>query len=316
TSVSVVDELPPELEYLGARGPVADVNTITYNAGTREITFDFVEPLGAGTTGVLEISTRFPYGTIPDTRADNDAVSYSSGQTFVSNNTVAIATGIFEMEAVKSITNDIDDAVIGTPFVTDYELQACNPDPYGGVHLTNPTISDTLPIYATYISSSHGGVYDPGTHTISWTHISNGGGLPDIVPVVDGCGLTVDLRVLYHPDGPDGIPGNGDDPIAGTTITNTMLLEGDPEDGSLPISIGVGAGALLRDPYFVESGSKNAGSPSSYQGHGIQELPGGVVTYDLSYSNDGTITSTNVLVTDTIPSSLIVTSIDISPANN
>ncbi|MCP5094878.1 MAG: hypothetical protein GY943_04930, partial [Chloroflexi bacterium] len=47
TSVSVVDELPPELEYLGARGPVADVNTITYNAGTREITFDFVEPLGA-----------------------------------------------------------------------------------------------------------------------------------------------------------------------------------------------------------------------------------------------------------------------------
>ncbi|MCP5100941.1 MAG: hypothetical protein GY943_35775, partial [Chloroflexi bacterium] len=46
------------------------------------------------------------------------------------------------------------------------------------------------------------------------------------------------------------------------------------------------------------------------------ELPGGVVTYDLSYSNDGTITSTNVLVTDTIPSSLIVTSIDISPANN
>ncbi|MCA9928637.1 MAG: DUF11 domain-containing protein, partial [Anaerolineales bacterium] len=313
-NVSVVDELPPELEYVEARGPIADVENISYNAGTHEVTFDFVDPLGAGTTGVLELSVRFPYGTLPGTTAVNDAVSWSNAIQFTSNETTATATGSFEMIANKIVTNDFDDAVIGAPFVTNYKLQACSPDPYGGVHLTNPTITDQLPVSATYLSSSHGGVYDPGTHSVTWTYISNGGGLPDVIPVVNGCGLTVDLDLLYHPDGPDGIPGNADDPIAGVTVTNNMTLEGDPEDGSAPVNLGDGVGVQLRDPYFEDGAGKSAASPSSYTGHGIEELPGGVVTYDLSYGNTGTITATNVILTDTIPSSLIVTSIDVQSA--
>ena len=171
------------------------------------------------------------------------------------------------------------------------------------------------PLQAEYISSSHGGTYISATHSIHWTYTSAGGGLPDVIPVVNGCGLTVDLRVLYHPDGPDRIPGNADDPIAGQTITNTMVLEGTPEDEYYPISMGVGTGAVLRDPYFVDAAGKSASTPSSYTGFGIQELPGGEVYYGLSYTNDGTITSTNVIVTDTIPANLIVTSIDVQPGD-
>ena len=309
----VTDTLPAGIEYISAAGPVTDVDNVQYDAGSNTVTFNFFNPLGAGTTGVLNIDARFAAGTLPGTVAVNRANSISNAIPFQSNEATATATGSFEMTSSKSTAGDFDDGVIGNDFITNYNIQVCNPDILGGVRLTNPTLIDSLPAAATFISASHGGSYISNTHSISWTYAAAGGGLPDIIDVTGGCALTVNVNVQFDPDGRDGIPGNADDPTANDVETNTFTLQGEPEDGSGPITQNGSVDLTLLDPYFGDTAGKSASSASSYI-FGTEELAGGLVSYQLSYANSGTITATQVLVTDTIPAEVEVVSIRVGPA--
>ncbi|MBK8900438.1 MAG: carboxypeptidase regulatory-like domain-containing protein [Anaerolineaceae bacterium] len=313
TNTTVTDVLPPEVVFVDGTGPVGDITAINYDSGSHTVTVDFVEPLGAGSTGILEIAVKFPPGTLPGTTAVNQATSTTDGGAFNSGQVTATATGAFEMFIEKTVANDFDDGVIGSDFTTNYSLNVCNPDDLGGVNLTNVTITDTLPPEATFVSASHGGTYISATHTIVWSSLSLGGQLPNVIPVTNGCSLTLGVAVRFEPDGPDNTPATGDEPIAGSTVTNIMDIVGTPEDSSPdyvdtdPVDLG------LINPYFDDGNGKSAGSPSSYVGRPIEELPGGPVNYSISYTNEGTITATNVTVTDVLPSQVRVSSISISP---
>ncbi|MAU00242.1 MAG: hypothetical protein CL608_24140 [Anaerolineaceae bacterium] len=312
-NTTITDVLPPEVVYVEGTGPVGDITGINYDSGSHIVTVDFVEPLGAGSTGILEITVKFPPGTLPGTTAVNQATSSTDGGTFDSGLVTATATGAFEMYIDKRVANDFDDGVIGTDFTTNYSLNVCNPDEFGGVNLTNVTITDTLPAEATFVSASPTGFYDSGTHSIVWTHLGNGGTLPDVIPVTSGCSLTLNVMVRFDPNGRDDTPATGDEPVAGNTAINTMDIIGSPEDGSPDFIATDPVGILLIEPYFDDGNGKNAGSPSSYIGRPIEELPGGDVNYAVSYTNEGTITATNVTVTDVLPSQVRVESIQISP---
>ncbi len=312
--VIITDPLPSELEYLGATGPVNHINNISYNGGSHTVTFTFVNPLAAGSTGILELSVRFPPGTLPGTTAVNQATSTTIGGTFDSGQVTATATGAFEMFINKTVANDFDDGVIGTDFTTNYTLQVCSPDAQGGVNLTNVTITDTLPAEASFVSASSGGTYISATHTIVWSSLSLGGTLPNVIPVTSGCSLTLNVAVHFDPNGPDGDPDTIDDnPVAGSTVTNIMDIIGTPEDGSPDFIASDPVGLLLINPYFDDGNGKGAGSPSSYIARPVEELPGGPVNYSISYTNEGTITATNVTITDVLPAQVRVDSIQIRP---
>ena len=307
SGVQVTDTIPPELEYISADGPASDIANITYSGGV--VTFDFVDPLGAGTTGVLEITTRFAPGTLNGTTAVNTAASVTSGGNVVSNPvTATVVGGSFEMFANKAGASQL---VYDQE--TSYTLQVCSPDEQGGIRLTNPEMQDPLPPTLTFVSASHGGVYDSGTHTINWTYTSNGGGLPDVVEVTNGCGLNVNVTVRVDPDGPDGIPGNADDPQIGDSIVNNFTIWGNPEDGSPQYSDGNGVGGTVVEPTFGDGVGKSVVTPSSYLGN--EELPGGPVNYTINYNNSGLIDGTNLILTDTVPAEIDITSIGIGPAS-
>ncbi|MCA9918030.1 MAG: DUF11 domain-containing protein, partial [Anaerolineales bacterium] len=313
TNTTLTDVLPPEVVYVEGTGPIGDITAVNYNPGTHTVTVDFVEPLGAGSTGILEITVKFPPGTLPGTTAVNQATSSTDGGPGISGQVTATATGAFEMTIEKNVANDFDDGVIGSDFTTNYSLNVCNPDDIGGVQLTNVTITDTLPAEATFVSASHGGVYDPGNHIITWASTSLGGALPDVIPVTNGCSLSLSVNVRFDPNGPDGIPANSDDPVINSTVTNTMDLHGTPEDGSPDYTDTDGVDLLLIGPYFDDGNGKSGSTPSTYTGRPLEELPGGTVNYTVRYTNQGTITATNVTVTDTLPLQVRVTSINISP---
>ncbi|MBK7894233.1 MAG: isopeptide-forming domain-containing fimbrial protein [Anaerolineaceae bacterium] len=312
-NTSLTDLLPPEVVYVEGTGPIGDITAVNYDSGSHTVTVNFVNPLGAGSTGILEITVKFPPGTLPGTTAVNQATSTTTGGTYNSNQVTATATGEFEMTIDKTVANDFDDGVIGSDFTTNYSLNVCNPDDIGGVHLTNVTITDTLPTEATFVSASNGGAYDSGSHTITWSSTSLGGSLPNVIPVTNGCSLSLSVNVRFDPDGPDGVPGNSDDPVINSTVTNTMNIHGTPEDGSPDYTDTDGVDLLLIGPYFDDGNGKSGSTPSSYIGRPLEELPGGSVNYTVRYTNQGTITATNVTVTDTLPAQVRVSSISIRP---
>lgn len=309
----LTDVLPADIEFIDISGPPSDIDTMTYSSGDHTVYVDFVDPLGAGTTGIIQITARFIPGTLPGTVAVNTADTATDGGTETSGPATATATGAYEMFVDKTVNGDNDDGVIGTDFTTDYTLEVCNPDDEGGVRLTNPTIVDTLPDKATFVSASNGGIYDPGAHTITWTSVNSGGTLPDPVPVVDGCSITLSVEVRYEPDGRDGTPGNSDDPQFNDTQTNTMRLTGTPEDSSPDVDLTDPVDILLIGPYFGDGPGKSSTSPSSYIARPTEELAGGPVTYSVSYENTGTVVATDVTITDTIPVEVTVNSIEIGP---
>ncbi len=308
----ITDTLPSALQFITTVSPPSHVTNVTFDAGTNTVVFNFVNPLPAGSTGLLEVKAKFPSGTLPGTQAVNFATSFTTDGIVVSNNATATAQGQFEMYANKVATGAASTGVIGTDFNTTYQLQICSPDNIGGVRLLNPEVSDPLPAKAVYISSNPAGTYDSGTHTVNWTYVPTGT-LPSVIDV-GGC-YSIDLVVQFPANGRDGISGNADDPIAGEIITNTVVITGTPEDGTPPVTLTLPGpyNLTLRDPYFADSFSKTATTPSTYDGLGTEELAGGPVRYDLAYDNIGTITATNVIITDTVPVSHSIVSIDVNP---
>lgn len=322
-NATITDNLPPEVEFISfAPFPGADIN---YNAGPHQVVITFPNGIGPGQdglndgdTGVLTFRVRFPPGTLGSVTANNSVTIDADNAVPVTSGTITAQTlpGTFEMTAQKSHINTTEAGVIDMPpalvFQTVYNIEICSPDDIGGINMTNPVITDTLPAEATFITAADSGSYDPATHTVVWTHASAGGGLPDIIPV-GGC-YTTNLTVGFEPDGPDDTPATGDEPAAGTVVTNNMTATGDPEDGSPTITLVDGDPITLALPSYDASFSKSSDSPSSYTGLPTEELAGGPVTYDISIDNTGTVTLTNVILTDTIPVSHTVTSFSIDPA--
>ncbi len=313
------DVLDGNLEFVSASAPPDLVDSLTHNPGTNEVLVDFIEPLPAGSTGQIRITVRFPPGTTPGITATNRVTSTTMGNPpEVTDPVTATVDGTFEMFANKAFTGDVDDFVIdenGDGFVTTYQLQICSPDSIGGVELDNPRITDTLPAEATFVSASDGGVYNPTLHEVSWTHVSDGGGLPDSIPV-GGC-FEVTLNVAFDPNGPDGIPSTADDADPGDVVTNSFDVTGDPADGSPPVLLTDPLTQILAPPSGAASPQKSSTSPSTYAPTGLtEELPGGPITYTLEYANVGTLIITDVTVVDLIPAGILLQEILIGPASD
>jgi uncharacterized repeat protein (TIGR01451 family) len=179
TGVMVTDPLPVGIDYVGATGSV-HVTNISYNSGARTVTFTFVDPLAAGSTGTLGVQVRFPNGTTPDgTTVNNQATITATNAATVNSNIVPMEADAIDRIRLRKYVNgylgsSLATAAIGEP--VDYAIDVCNPNSSGAVNgsltATNAIISDPLPPEAEFVSVSNGGTYDAGTHTVTFNPLT------------------------------------------------------------------------------------------------------------------------------------------------
>ncbi|HRW09688.1 MAG TPA: isopeptide-forming domain-containing fimbrial protein, partial [Caldilineaceae bacterium] len=296
--VTIEDILPADLEYVaGTATTTSHIQGVSHAAGT--LTWTFVSPLPAGSTGVLRFSAQFKPGTLPGTTAQNEAsIVASNAIGVVAQSTVVTAEGAFEMFANKSGPADV---VIGFP--ADFDVGICSPDSSGGIRLTNPVITDTLPANAFFVDAQ-------GTQGVDWTYTpavapDQGGEVVFTnLPTVDvgGC-LTRRVTLRYDSD-------------PGATQTNAMAASGEPEDGSPSVLLTDTYDFGVIAPYAEAHFGKSSTSPSKFtgaanRGH-TEALPGEAITYTVSLANTGYLTLTNGIITDVLPSELDLQSWQVS----
>lgn len=131
---------------------------------------------------------------------------------------------------------------------------------------SNFVLKDTLPPGLNFVSASAGGSYSAKTNTVSWN-------IGDI---------------------PVGAQGS-------VTLTTTLASTARPKNGD-PI---VNAANLLNDEYFVRSNNVGltviAPDLQVTKNAPGNAYPGDTITYTIHYENLGAITTTNTILTDTIP---------------
>ena len=298
----ITDVLPPQVTYIpNSATTTPHIQSVAYTpdpSGTTggALTYTFVNPLPAGSTGILRFQVQFPPGTLPGTVALNRATfSADNAGPVTTPNVSTTATGQFEMTVNKSG----GPAVVGYP--TPFDLNICSPDTVGGVRFLTPIITDTLPADAIFISAQ-------GAEGVDWVYTPvtapNLGGtvtflnLPTIP--VGGC-FTRQVTLQY-----DSIP-----PVQ---PINRMTVTGAPEGCTNPAALPAHCqGQTTRTlnaqlpinviaPYPQGEGGKSSSSPSSFTG--TEARPGETVTYNVRAVNTGFITLTQVTVTDTIPAEI------------
>ncbi len=297
--VTITDILPADLEYVpGTALPTSHIQSINHATGT--LTWTFVNPLPAGSTGVLRFSAQFKPGTLPGTSAQNEADMTASNVALavVAQSTVVTAIGAFEMFADKSGPSD---AVIGFP--ADFSVGICSPDSSGGIRLTNPVITDTLPAEAFFVDAQ-------GIDGVDWTYTpaiapDQGGevvftNLPTVE--VGGC-LSRKVTLRYESD-------------PGVLQTNAMAASGTPEGEAIPVLLTDTYDFGVIAPYADGQFGKSSTSPSKFSGAAAKPytevLAGEAVTYTVSLANTGYLTLTNAVITDVLPSQLDLTAWQVS----
>jgi len=312
---AIEDVLPPELEIVSVV-PTTHVATVAIDGGTNTVTFDMVDPMPAGSTGILRINVRFPPGTLPGIVVSNSADFTASNADSTTSNEVEVESdGDFDMQPAKSLAGD---AVVGFP--VDFVLQVCDDLQYGGIAMLSPTFTDTLPVEAEFVTAQ--GVegvdwtYDPLDHSVTFINLPT-------VPA-SGC-ISRTVTVIY-----DSLPGN--------LQTNTLDVSGTPEgctdpldlpaycDGQTERGLGpVGTDFSVIEPFADGSFGKSADSDSTFvepapgsgdvSSYGVQILAGEAVEFSLQASNTGYITLTDAVVIDTLPAEIVLDSWTVEPAS-
>jgi choice-of-anchor A domain-containing protein len=223
--VVLTDVLPVELDYLSGQG-TSHATNITYIAGTRTLRAMFVNPLPAGSTGQIDFNVRFKRGMTPnDTTVTNQAVFSASNANSVTSAPVVIrATAGITLAASKTLVNPsvpLNDAIT-------YTVKASTTTQMGALTITNITMIDQLPVGAVFVTSTSGGIYDVGTHAVTWR-------VGDIVPgTTDSQSRNVTIRYpesvfqlsnrVVNVIQVIGTPLGGDPVMRTAAITNTIVV--------------------------------------------------------------------------------------------
>lgn len=283
-NVVVTDVLPPELSQ--DAGDVTLIGTIhttdeIYDPATGTATWVFVNPLPAGSTGELRMGVRFPAGTtLEGTTVTNDAQIDADNvpNPVTSNSTSITAHATNQLFPQKSAFGGVPDEE------TVYHVELCRPDDRTGqLNMTNITMIDTLPNGATFVSASHGGVYDPGPpQTVTWN-------LPDFDVNADEPCITRTVTVVFE-------SANGFD--VGDTVTNEVTVTGTPLGAPGPVTSSETLPTGIVAPVEEAAFDKRANKADATWGEPVR--------YGFTLENTGNVSVDNALITETVPLQLEV----------
>jgi large repetitive protein len=294
SNIVVTDTIPAGLIVESTVGTVHTINNGTVS-GNR-VTFTFIDPMPAGSTGDLRIMVRFPNGSTPDGTMVTNTGYITDGVTKLASNTVsttAIAQNRFK--AIKTLASG---GALDAPFIYKIEIRADDAyvAAFGTLNPTNITISDQLPAGATVLSISDGGT-DNGSGLITWS-------VPDaplaVTPSNNTNSLFRTVTVQY----------NSPTFALNDMVTNTASVTYTPL-GQTPITTVNGdiidnmvtdleEKTTLVAPTFNHTVLKEAGVSTIGAGQSNY--------YALNWSNTGNVQLQNFYVEDSIPAEIIITS--------
>ena len=240
----------------------------------------------SGFSGTITLLVTPPDNTTPDHTTWSLTPSLSGG-----NITTATApdpaTGEATAEPLPVITKVTDDG--GSVYLSGsditYDITAnCNAGGTGNLYLTTGSMSDPLPSYLAYVSSSPAGAtYDAGSNTVTWTFLT-------AASTPSGCaqGATGATSYQIVAQAPPVAPPTGDQPLE-----NVATFSGagpDAENGTVAASTDAQVGVNIVDVPPTAPGTGYPGiSKSSLAPLAIDTLPGN--EYLGTYAGDWVTTS-------------------------
>jgi uncharacterized repeat protein (TIGR01451 family) len=164
----------------------------------------------------------------------------------------------------------------------------------GIITADDAVITDTLPTGVNFVSATDSGVYDNGTHTVTWT-------LHDVAPETTGSfGITV--QTLDSVNNNDQLVNNveimatkyltDDQPAEATALVDPVLTRLDRSaTASSTVTVNI---AFVGDPLLTITKDASVDNADA----------GDTISYTVVVANNGTATATNVMVDDTLPAGM------------
>ena len=269
-------------EHAHIESVTVDGNVVTWNFGGVEGFAANVLP--AGSTGDLTLTVRLENGKTPNgTLVTNETIiEGSNAETVVSNTTTVTVTA----ESVVTLTKDLLGSTPKLDVDTTYRITLCNEsgeDGKGGLDLQDVTIVDPLLPNAQFISATKDGVYDEATNNVTWPTKD--------LPVGD-CFKYYEVTVQYpSTDFTEG------------EIINTVEVTGTPV-GEVKKTYTKGATGTFGAGMDVGTGKFEGSKLGSNK-----VIAAGTLDYGFKIKNAGNVDLTNMVITDTVPKQLEVTSL-------
>ncbi|MFN0200906.1 MAG: hypothetical protein ACKVTZ_05270, partial [Bacteroidia bacterium] len=284
----VKDSLPPNAVFVSA------TNGGTYNNGI--VTWNLGTLTASNTASCTNLSVTVMYPS-PPFSAGMSVINTATlkGNSNGSAITVGPATTTHSLQnpvllwtVNKTKSSPSGQAYIGNNIT--YEISFCNPSnasTNGGLDVLNAVMIDTLPVGATYVSSTLGGVYNAGNHTVTWN-------LGDQI-VTNTAFCTKRQVVVNYPAGTFS---------SGATVCNGSAVFGNAQ--GYPNGHKIGASRICHTvitfvPVCNASISKSISSNNN--------LIGESQTYNLNFDNTGDLALNNLTFEDVIPNALNLTEI-------
>jgi len=286
-NAQVIDDLPPEVEYLSA---VVTSDVDNFNAVGNLVTFNMVSPLTAGNSGDILINVRFPNGlTANGTVATNVADGVNLETTPGTNTTPPVnVTAVANLNVNLQKTVLSADTFLDLPI--DYRLRISNSGSSGSLNVSAISVSDTL---------EPGVIFNGATPAADCEPACVGNVAPALVwtgPYSVNVGNNLDfiVNVTY----PTPTFSDGD------MVTNEFTATGTPL-GEPPVNLGIGTVTHPVTPFVANpalSFSKSVGSPNPP----TFDQP---FYYVLRPRNNGNVDLENMEVIDTLPIEFTTTSV-------
>jgi uncharacterized repeat protein (TIGR01451 family) len=290
TNAILTDQLPANVVYVSSEGS-KQVDSIekTGTPGNEAVIFHFQSPLPAGSTGILKITVKFPEGTTLGGAANaavNSATIVSDEKAMQTSNQVTVTPKVKtpDWSISKEKLIPVVTPALGQPVT--YRITVRGNSLVGGLNMQNVVITDTLPVNATYVSSSDSGVYDSGTGTITF---------PTIASLAAGQTVTRQITLIYN------------DPVTiADTATNSASASGTPLGASTPITVGpaVATHGFAVPNFAVASFTKSARQVNDRYSIGQEAV------FSISgIGNTGNVPMDRFVIEDTIPDIITLNSI-------
>lgn len=302
----------------GANGTITAVATTpdvsSYNVVGNVVTFNFVNPLPAGSTGIIEVTVQTHHGS----NLNNSNLMMSgvilSGGVPQGNSSVSTPVKAYDKMCPEKYNP------VATPLdgVTLYYINLTHPkgsnSTYGTLNPTNTTVVDQLPAGAIFepTQSTPGYVYNSMANTVTYN-------IADADLALNACcgttyAKTYQIAIAVRYNSPTFTAGDvvnntatvtytplGESPKTVVTGSTSSWTEPDGSTGTCTVDLTATSTVEAPNPAALLSKYANKGTYASGEGG----------YYGMNFDNNGNVTLQNVVIEDVIPTSGIhVTSIN------
>ncbi len=295
----------------------SDIASKAFNSTTNTLTYNFTDPVAAGSTGILELTAYTKNGSVPNgqttTTTATSAVTNPGGLPSTKSATTTSTAQRMACPSLSLLSGGVPSYPTAYRLYLGPDVTGVYTANYGVLNLSNVTVTQQL-LAGTVFGSAKGrgynvvsglyedytGTYNSGTNTVTWTipanHIalqSYGNGFYQNMDVLD-------LIVTY----PSGTFPIGTNVTVNTTVTATPL-------GGTPVTISHGTpnqpstcNATLNVATTLAAATLTASTSKTGASSTILPNVSEAYGYNLSFRNTSNVPLQNLVIEDVLPSNV------------